>query len=63
MSAQDGECSGRYLGSLLMRKDEVGLYLFAGSPEAVREAAELADVPFDRIVESSRSPWHMSDTE
>jgi hypothetical protein len=53
----------RYLGSLLMRKDEVVLCLFAGSPEAVREAAELAEVPFDRIVESARSPWHTADTE
>ena len=33
-----------------MRKDEVVLCLFAGSPEAVREAAELAEVPFDRFV-------------
>jgi hypothetical protein len=27
------------------------------------EAAELAEVPFDRIVESARSPWHTADTE
>jgi hypothetical protein len=53
----------RYLGSLLMRKDEVVLCLFAGSPDAVREAAELAKVPFDRIVESARSPWQTTDTE
>ena len=53
----------RYLGSLLMRQDEVVLCLFAGSPEAVREAVELAEVPFDRIVESARSPWHTAETE
>jgi Protein of unknown function (DUF4242) len=47
----------RYLGSLLMRADEVVLCLFEGSPQAVREAAERAKVPFDRIVESARSPW------
>ena len=47
----------RYLGSLLMRADEVVLCLFEGSPQAVREAAERARVPFDRIVESARSPW------
>jgi hypothetical protein len=32
-------------------------------PEAVREAAEPAEVPFDRIVESARSLWHTADTE
>jgi len=53
----------RYLGSLLMRKDEVVLCLFAGWPDAVRSAAELAEVPFDRIVESARSPWHTAETE
>lgn len=47
----------RYLGSLLIRKDEVVLCLFSGSLEAVREAAETARVPFDRIVETDRSPW------
>jgi len=47
----------RYLGSLLIRTDEVVLCLFQGSPQAVREAAERAKVPFDRIVESARSPW------
>jgi hypothetical protein len=53
----------RYLGSLLMRKDEVVLCLFAGSPEAVREAAEQAEMPFDRIVETDRSPWAVAETE
>jgi hypothetical protein len=65
-SAADLSVTGRsvrYLGSLLMRKDEVVLCLFAGSPDAVREAAELAKVPFDRIVESARSPWQTTDTE
>ena len=47
----------RYLGSLLMRSDEVVLCLFEGSPQDAREAAERAKVPFDRIVESARSPW------
>ena len=46
----------RYRGSLLMREDEVVLCLFSGSLEAVREAAEGAQVPFDRIVETDRSP-------
>jgi hypothetical protein len=50
----------RYLGSLLIRKDEVVLCLFSGSLDAVREAAELAGVPFDRIVETGRSPWALA---
>ena len=53
----------RYLGSLLMRKDEVVLCLFAGSPDAVREAAEQAEMPFDRIVETDRSPRAVAETE
>jgi hypothetical protein len=51
-----------YLGSLLLRRDEVVLCLFAGSPDDVREAAERASVPFERIVETARSPWHITET-
>jgi hypothetical protein len=47
----------RYLGSMLMRADEVVLCLFAGSEAAVREAAERASIPFERILEAARSPW------
>jgi len=47
----------RYLGSLLMREDEVVLCLFEGAEPAVREAAERAEVPFERILEAARSPW------
>lgn len=47
----------RYLGSLLMRSDEVVLCLFQGSEHAVRTVAERAQVPFERIVETARSPW------
>jgi len=47
----------RYLGSLLMRVDEVVLCLFAGSETAVRTAAERASIPFERILETARSPW------
>ena len=39
------------------RGDEVVLCLFRGSPDAVRDAAELARVPFDRILAAGRSPW------
>ena len=52
----------RYLGSLLVREDEVVLCLFDGPAEAVREVAERARVPFERIVETSRSPWSMPET-
>ena len=46
-----------YLGSILMREDEVVLCFFEGSAEAVRLAAELARIPFERILESAGSPW------
>ncbi len=66
VSAAEVSASGqpvRYLGSLLMRTDEVVLCLFAGSAGAVREAAEQAGIPFDRIVETDRSPWTVAETE
>jgi hypothetical protein len=47
----------RYLGSILMREDEVLLCLFDGTAEAVRRAAEQAGVPFERILEATGSPW------
>jgi hypothetical protein len=47
----------RYLGSLLLREDEVVLCLFAGTRDAVEEAARRAEVPFERILETARSPW------
>ena len=52
-----GGRSVRYLGSLLMRPDEVVLCLFAGHADDVRIAAERAEVPFERIVEAERSSW------
>jgi Nickel responsive protein SCO4226-like len=55
LSAAGGDI--RYLGSMLMRADEVVLCLFAGHEAAVREAAERASIPFERILESARSPW------
>ena len=53
----DGGGSVRYLGSLLMREDEVVLCLFEGEREAVRQAAEAAAIPFERILETAQSPW------
>lgn len=45
----------RYLGSMLMREDEVVMCFFEGSAENVRRAAEAARVPFERIIETTRS--------
>jgi len=47
----------RYLGSLLICTDEVVLCLFEGTEPTVREVAERAQVPFERILEAVRSPW------
>lgn len=47
----------RYLGSMLMREDEVVLCLFEGDADAVRRAAEKAGIEFERILETARSPW------
>jgi hypothetical protein len=52
----DGEVV-RYIGSLLMRQDEVVLCRFEGSELAVRRVAELAAIPFERILEAGHSPW------
>ncbi|HST25383.1 MAG TPA: hypothetical protein VLJ76_05295 [Gaiellaceae bacterium] len=51
----------RYAGSLLMRADEVVLCLFEGAELDVRAAAELAAIPFERVLEAIRSPWPASD--
>jgi Nickel responsive protein SCO4226-like len=53
----------RYLGSILMREDEVVLCLFEGGEQAVRRAAEQAEVPFDRIVAATGVPWPVPMTE
>ena len=47
----------RYLGSLLLRADEVVLCRFEGDADAVRVAAESAAIPFERILEMAQSPW------
>ena len=52
----------RYLGSLLMREDEVVLCLFEGEVDQVREAAEAARIPYDRILETAGSPWRTPET-
>ncbi len=63
-AADDLATSGervRYLGSMLMRADEVVLCRFEGTEGAVRSAAERAGIPFERILESAHSPWHHAD--
>jgi hypothetical protein len=57
----DGEAV-RYIGSLLMREDEVVLCRFEGSEPAVRRVAERAAIPFERILEAGRSPWTQEST-
>jgi hypothetical protein len=47
----------RYLGSILMREDEVVLCLFDGPEQAVRRVAEQAEIPFERILEATGSRW------
>ena len=47
----------RYLGSILLRDDEVVLCRFEGAAAAVRQAAVEAEIPFERILEAAQSPW------
>jgi hypothetical protein len=47
----------RYLGSILLREDEVVLCQFEGRAETIREVAERAQIPFERILAADRSPW------
>jgi hypothetical protein len=54
--AVDGEHL-RFLGSVLMREDEVVLCFFEGTAANVRRAAQAAGIPFERILETAGSPW------
>ena len=57
--ASAGELAGtvRYLGSILMRDDEVVLCRFDGDEEAVRRVAVAAAIPFERILATAESTW------
>jgi hypothetical protein len=46
----------RYLGSLLLREDEVVLCRFQGSADTVEHVAVRAAVPFERILAVDHSP-------
>ena len=50
----------RYLGSILLREDEVVLCQFEGRAESVRSVAERAEIPFERILATTRSPWPLT---
>ena len=52
-----------YLGSILMAEDEVVLCQFEGTAAAVREAAERAQIPFERIVEAFRPSTRTADRD
>jgi len=39
-----------YLGSVLIREDEVVLFHFEGTAEAIRRVAERAEVPYERLL-------------
>jgi len=45
----------RYLGSVLIREDEVVLCHFEGSADAVRRVAKRAGVPYERLLEATAS--------
>jgi hypothetical protein len=49
-----------YLGSILLREDEVVLCQFHGRADTVRAVAERAQVPFERILQTARAPWTSS---
>ena len=56
-------CSVQYRGAVLMPTDEVVLFVFKVSEEEVRQAAEAAGVPFDRLLaaRTSSNPKVVSD--
>ena len=53
IAACAAELDVRYLGSILLREDEVVLCQFEGTAEAVREVVARAGVPFERILETT----------
>jgi hypothetical protein len=45
----------RYLGSVLIREDEVVLCQFEGAPDAVHRVAKRAGVPYERLLAATVS--------
>lgn len=54
-AAAGEEPAVRYLGSILLRDDEVVLCQFEGAGDAVRALAERARIPFERILRTTRA--------
>jgi len=50
----------RPLGSLLVPSDGLVIFLFDGTSAGIRDAAKIAEVPFDRIVEVHHIPMYGS---
>ena len=59
----EGAPPARYLGSILMREDEVVLCQFEGLEADVRLLAERAAIPFARILETTSSGTRRSGRE
>jgi hypothetical protein len=53
IAACAAELQVRYLGSILLREDEVVLCQFEGTADAVQEVVARAEVPFERILEAT----------
>lgn len=45
----------RYLGSILLREDEVVLCQFEGAADAIRQVAERAGVPYERLLAATHT--------
>ncbi len=45
----------RYLGSVLLREDEVVLCQFEGTADAIRRVAQQAGVPYERLLAATVS--------
>jgi hypothetical protein len=43
-----------------LREDEVVLCQFEGRAESVRDVAERAEIPFERILATAHSPWQLA---
>jgi hypothetical protein len=56
IAALSAERAVRYLGSILLREDEVVLCQFEGAAEHVRDVADRAEIPFERILATAHSP-------
>ena len=57
VAAMNAAGSGvRYLGSILLREDEVLLCRFEGAEADVRQVVEAADVPFERLLATTTYP-------